>query len=43
MMAGTSMPAEVITEQIRRLDQRRGQDLRAVIWELADSLEYGKN
>jgi len=43
MMAGTGMPAEVITEQIRRLDQRRGQDLRAVIWELADSLEYGKN
>jgi MoaA/NifB/PqqE/SkfB family radical SAM enzyme len=40
MMAGESMPAEVIADEIRRLDQRRGQDLCAVIWELADSLQY---
>lgn len=40
MMAGDSMDATVITEQIRRLDQRRGQDLRSVIWELADGLSY---
>jgi pyruvate-formate lyase-activating enzyme len=43
MMAGASMPVEEIAAQIRRLDQRRGQDLRAVIWELADSLQYEKN
>ena len=40
MMAGDSMDAAAITEQIRKLDQRRGQDLRSVIWELADSLGY---
>jgi MoaA/NifB/PqqE/SkfB family radical SAM enzyme len=40
MMAGESMPTEQICEQIRRLDQRRGQNLRTVIWELAESLGY---
>ena len=40
MMAGTSMPAEEILQQIQRLDQRRGQNLRTVIWELAESLGY---
>ena len=40
MMAGESMTAEEICRQIRRLDQRRGQNLRDVIWELADSLDY---
>lgn len=40
MMAGTSLPAAEIIEEIRRLDQRRGQNLRDVIWELADSLDY---
>lgn len=40
MMAGDSMPAAQICEQIRRLDQRRGQNLRAVIWELAEALDY---
>jgi hypothetical protein len=43
MMAGESMPAEQICEQIRRLDQRRGQDLRDVIWDLAKSLKYEKS
>jgi MoaA/NifB/PqqE/SkfB family radical SAM enzyme len=40
MLAGESMPAEQICEQIRRLDLRRGQDLRNVIWELAEALDY---
>jgi MoaA/NifB/PqqE/SkfB family radical SAM enzyme len=40
MMAGTSLPAAEIMEEIRRLDQRRGQNLCDVIWELADSLGY---
>ena len=40
MMAGESLSAEQICQQIRRLDQRRGQNLRKVIWELAESLEY---
>lgn len=40
MMAGEGLPAEQICEQIRRLDQRRGQNLRSVIWELAESLGY---
>jgi hypothetical protein len=40
MLAGDSMPAEHICEQIRRLDQRRGQNLRTVIWELAAALDY---
>jgi MoaA/NifB/PqqE/SkfB family radical SAM enzyme len=40
MMAGKSMTAQEIIEPIRRLDQRRGQNLRAVIWELAESLGY---
>lgn len=43
MMAGESMPAEEICKQIERLDQRRGQDLRTVIWELAESLGYEKS
>lgn len=43
MMAGESMPAETINEQIRRLDQRRGQHLKNVIRELADALDYEKN
>lgn len=43
MMAGDSLSAEQINEQIRRLDQRRGQDLRTVIWELAESLGYEKS
>jgi MoaA/NifB/PqqE/SkfB family radical SAM enzyme len=43
MMAGESMPADQICEQIRRLDHRRNQNLRDVIWELAESLEYEKN
>jgi organic radical activating enzyme len=40
MMAGESMPVETIREQIRRLDQRRDQDLRSTIWELAEALDY---
>jgi len=40
MMAGKSMPAEAIADQIQRLDQRRGQNLRTVIWELAENLGY---
>jgi sulfatase maturation enzyme AslB (radical SAM superfamily) len=40
MMAGESMPADKICKQILRLDQRRGQDLRSVIWELAEVLPY---
>jgi len=40
MMAGESMPAEKIKEQIKKLDQRRGQNLRTVIWELAEALDY---
>ena len=43
MMAGTSLPAEEIVQEIRRLDHRRGQNLRDVIWELADSLGYQKD
>jgi MoaA/NifB/PqqE/SkfB family radical SAM enzyme len=43
MMAGKSMPAEEILQQIRRFDQRRDQDLRKVIWELAESLGYEKD
>jgi len=42
MMAGESMPQEVICEEIRRLDQRRNQDLATVIPELAQSLGYVK-
>jgi len=42
MMAGESMATEQICEQIQRLDQRRGQNLRNVIWELAESLGYEK-
>jgi oligoribonuclease (3'-5' exoribonuclease) len=42
MMAGESMPAEQIREQIARLDHRRGQNLRDVIWELANALDYDK-
>ena len=42
MLSGTSMPVERITEQIDRLDQRRGQNLRDVIWELAHALDYDK-
>jgi len=40
MMAGVSLPSEEITKSLRQLDQRRGQDLRTVIWELAEALEY---
>jgi hypothetical protein len=40
MLAGKSMPAEEIREQIAKLDQRRGQNLRSVIWELAEALDY---
>ena len=40
MMAGESMTADKICDQIRRLDQRRGQNLRTVIWELAEALDY---
>lgn len=43
MMAGESLPAEQICEQIRRLDQRRDQDLRSVLLELAESLGYEKD
>lgn len=43
MMAGESMPAEEICHQIKRLDQRRDQDLRQVIYELAESLGYEKD
>jgi hypothetical protein len=41
MMAGESMPVEQIREPLRRLDERRAQNLRDVIWELAESLDYG--
>lgn len=40
MMAGDSMPAKEICLQIQKLDQRRSQDLKLVIWELAEALEY---
>jgi len=40
MMAGESLPADQICEQIRQLDHRRGQNLRDIIWELANSLDY---
>ena len=40
MMAGQSMSVEEIIQPIRRLDQRRAQNLRQVIWELAESLGY---
>ncbi len=40
MMAGESMTPQQIKEQIARLDQRRGQNLRSVIWELAEALDY---
>ena len=40
MMAGESMPVGKICEQIQRLDQRRGQNLRNIVWELAESLGY---
>jgi MoaA/NifB/PqqE/SkfB family radical SAM enzyme len=40
MMAGDSLPAHLIREQIARLDQRRGQNLRSVISELAEVLDY---
>ena len=40
MMAGESMSADEIKKSLRKLDQRRGQDLRTVIWELAESLDY---
>lgn len=40
MMAGESLPAHQIREQIARLDQRRGQNLRSVIYELAEALCY---
>jgi hypothetical protein len=40
MLAGESMSAEQIIRPIRELDRRRGQNLRDVIWELADSLDY---
>jgi MoaA/NifB/PqqE/SkfB family radical SAM enzyme len=40
MMAGKSLPVKDIREQISRLDQRRGQNLRNVIWELAEALSY---
>jgi MoaA/NifB/PqqE/SkfB family radical SAM enzyme len=40
MMAGESIEPELIREQIRRLDQRRSQNLREVIWELAESIGY---
>lgn len=40
MMAGESLHADEIKKSLRKLDQRRGQDLRTVIWELAESLGY---
>jgi hypothetical protein len=40
MMAGESVSAQQICEQIQRLDQRRAQDLRTVIPELAESIGY---
>lgn len=40
MLAGESMSGQQIKEQIQRLDQRRGQNLRSVIWELAEALDY---
>lgn len=43
MMAGESIDAAIIRKQIQRLDQRRGQDVRSVIWELAESIGYEKD
>jgi len=40
MMAGHSIEADAILRPIRQLDQRRGQNLRSVIWELAEGLDY---
>jgi MoaA/NifB/PqqE/SkfB family radical SAM enzyme len=40
MMAGVSLPVEEITKSLRQLDQLRDQDLRDVICELAEVLEY---
>jgi len=42
MLSGSSMSLEQIKEQIDRLDHRRGQNLRDVIWELAHALNYDK-
>jgi len=40
MMAGDSVPRAEIVAAVRELDHRRDQNLRDVIWELADSLDY---
>jgi hypothetical protein len=40
MMAGESMPVEEILGQIKRLDDRRNQNLAKFIPELAESLGY---
>ena len=40
MLAGESLSADLIIEQIQKLDKRRDQDLRFVIPELAESLNY---
>lgn len=40
MIAGESLPAGEIIKPIRQLDQRRAQNLRKVIWELAESIGY---
>lgn len=40
MLSGQSMAREEIIKQIQRLDERRGQDLGAVIPELAESLGH---
>jgi molybdenum cofactor biosynthesis enzyme MoaA len=43
MMTGQSLTAEQIIRPIRQLDQRRDQNLRSVIWDLAESLDYGSS
>lgn len=43
MMAGESIAAVEICQQIYRLDKRRDQDLSKIIWELAESLGYEKD
>jgi UDP-N-acetylglucosamine enolpyruvyl transferase len=43
MMAGESIAAAQICQQIYLLDQRRDQDLSKTIWELAESLGYDKD
>jgi hypothetical protein len=41
MQGGVSLDGDLLRTKIAELDQRRGQDLRAVEPEFADIIEYG--